>query len=121
MSFRKKIRYESRKQLAEARPRVKGQFVRAESLPQGSAGEHIGKGVQRMNLDRLPESVWRTICARACIAELQTPLCRQAFCSELALSLYGASAHWHLLRHQKPDTASQAFCASSGHGSALSA
>lgn len=28
LNFTKKIRYESRKQLAQARPRVKGQFVR---------------------------------------------------------------------------------------------
>lgn len=33
LCFTKKIRYESRKQLAQARPRVKGQFVRV-----GSAG-----------------------------------------------------------------------------------
>ena len=32
LCFTKKIRYESRKQLAKARPRVKGQFVRRSSL-----------------------------------------------------------------------------------------
>ena len=31
LCFTKKIRYESRKQLAQARPRVKGQFVRVRS------------------------------------------------------------------------------------------
>ena len=31
LNFTKKIRYESRKQLAQARPRVKGQFVRMTS------------------------------------------------------------------------------------------
>lgn len=31
LNFTKKIRYESRKQLAQARPRVKGQFVRMAS------------------------------------------------------------------------------------------
>ena len=31
LCFTKKIRYESRKQLAQARPRVKGQFVRMRS------------------------------------------------------------------------------------------
>jgi len=34
LCFTKKIRYESRKQLAQARPRVKGQFVR---MPSGAA------------------------------------------------------------------------------------
>ena len=29
-TFKKKVRYESRKRLAEARPRIKGQFVRPE-------------------------------------------------------------------------------------------
>lgn len=32
LCFTKKIRYESRKQLANARPRVKGQFVRVNSV-----------------------------------------------------------------------------------------
>jgi hypothetical protein len=31
LNFTKKIRYESRKQLAQARPRVKGQFIRLQS------------------------------------------------------------------------------------------
>ena len=30
-SFEKKVRYESRRRLAEARPRVRGQFVRADA------------------------------------------------------------------------------------------
>ena len=51
------IRYESRKQLAEARPRVKGQFVRVHSargqLPQGSAGEHTGQELQNPLTDCL--------------------------------------------------------------------
>ena len=83
MSFRKKIRYESRKQLAEARPRVKGQFVRAGSLPQGSTGEHTGQDLQA-TLGRLPQLVWRSICGLACSVELQIPLCRQVVCGEPA-------------------------------------
>ena len=35
LCFTKKIRYESRKQLAKARPRVKGQFVRVDSTDLG--------------------------------------------------------------------------------------
>lgn len=36
LCFTKKIRYESRKQLAQARPRIKGQFVR---MPSGSEAD----------------------------------------------------------------------------------
>lgn len=39
LCFTKKIRYESRKQLAQARPRVKGQFVR---MAPGAAGDGDG-------------------------------------------------------------------------------
>jgi len=41
LCFTKKIRYESRKQLAQARPRVKGQFVR---MAPGAAGEGENDG-----------------------------------------------------------------------------
>ena len=41
LCFTKKIRYESRKQLAKARPRVKGQFVRMDSADVGD--EDIGE------------------------------------------------------------------------------
>ncbi|GFH28307.1 putative two-component response regulator-like APRR5-like [Haematococcus lacustris] len=38
-SVHKKVRYESRKRLAEARPRVRGQFVKQEVLAAQQAGE----------------------------------------------------------------------------------
>lgn len=34
-NFEKKVRYESRRRLAEARPRVRGQFVRADAIATG--------------------------------------------------------------------------------------
>ncbi|MCJ1422505.1 Two-component response regulator-like PRR37 [Sticta canariensis] len=36
-NFEKKVRYESRRRLAEARPRVRGQFVRADAIAAGLA------------------------------------------------------------------------------------
>ena len=41
LCFTKKIRYESRKQLAQTRPRVKGQFVRVQSTDVGEVAEAI--------------------------------------------------------------------------------
>ena len=38
-NFEKKVRYESRRRLAEARPRVRGQFVRAEAVA-AHVGDH---------------------------------------------------------------------------------
>lgn len=46
LCFTKKIRYESRKQLAKARPRVKGQFVRRDSSALDA--EELEEGVQQL-------------------------------------------------------------------------
>lgn len=45
LCFTKKIRYESRKQLAQARPRIKGQFVRMPSSSEAEVAEAAAASV----------------------------------------------------------------------------
>ena len=55
LCFTKKIRYESRKQLAQARPRIKGQFVR---VPVGGSEAALGSGElldAAVSLESMPE------------------------------------------------------------------
>lgn len=49
LCFTKKIRYESRKQLAQARPRVKGQFVRVRSGDMEEVVDALEKQVRGFN------------------------------------------------------------------------
>ncbi len=44
LCFTKKIRYENRKQLAQARPRLRGQFVRVDDAGAGAAVEVLDGG-----------------------------------------------------------------------------
>ena len=44
LRFTKKIRYENRKQLAQARPRLRGQFVRMDDAGAGAAVEVLDGG-----------------------------------------------------------------------------
>ena len=50
----KQVRYESRKKLAEQRPRVKGQFVR-QVLPDGLVAEQDGKEYDHSQISDLLE------------------------------------------------------------------
>ncbi len=49
LRFSKAIRYESRKQLAQQRPRIKGQFVKQDPLKSGSGGANGSNGADGSN------------------------------------------------------------------------